>query len=64
MHLFIARLVTRPRSASEVILFMSDTLHVASCHVRLGYFLTTHLGSNDLVVSRYVGKKNRSNLSV
>jgi hypothetical protein len=59
MHLFIARLVARPHSASDVVLFMSDTLRVALCHVRFECFLMTHLGGNDLVVSRDVGKKKQ-----
>lgn len=40
----------------------SVVLSVASCHVRLGCFLTVYLEGNFLVVRRDVREKNRSTL--
>jgi hypothetical protein len=62
MPLFIARLVVRPPSVSEMVLSRSATLRVASCYIGLWCFLTAHLGRKGLVVRPNVRTKNKSTL--
>jgi hypothetical protein len=47
--LFIARSIDRYRSSSEAVVCGSVVLRVASCHVRLEWFLMAHQWRNNLL---------------
>jgi hypothetical protein len=47
MSFFITRSAARSHLASEVVLYGSVALRMASCRVEFGYFLTTYMGGKD-----------------